>query len=346
MPVDTSERLSTGKIGTTLLRNIVFRRTGALRAEMIVPPSIGEDSTVLDMGSELVVASIDPITGASRKQGWLGVKVALNDVAAKGAEPVAVLVTILLPEGARLEDLEGLVDEIHQACLEENVTVAGGHTEVTPGLQHPILAVVAIGKTKGKRILRSSGARPGDDIVVTKWAGLEGTAVLLMDFPGQLARLLPDPANDEKSLVAEGEKLFAMVSVTRDGMIAAANGATACHDVTEGGVLGAVYELCEASGSGVIVDAKAIPVLPITSQVASVTGIDPLKLTSSGCLIVTHPDGDSLVKAYRENGINAAVIGKIIADARRVVLRESGEEALDPPGTDHLWLARSFLSGK
>lgn len=344
--VDTSGRLSTGKIGTALLRDIVFHRIGTPRAEIIVPPSIGEDSTVLDMGSELVVASIDPITAASRKQGWLAVKVALNDVAAKGAEPVAVLITILLPEGASLEDLEELVDEIHEACLEENVTVAGGHTEVTPGLAHPILAVAAIGKTKGRRVLRSSGARPGDDIVVTKWAGLEGTAVLLLDFPDKLAGLLPGQTNDEKSLVAEGEKLFAMVSVTRDGIIAAANGATACHDVTEGGVLGAIYEVCEASGSGVIVDAKAIPVLPITSQVASVTGIDPLKLTSSGCLIATHPDGDSLVKAYRDNGINAAVVGKIIPDKKRVVLRESGEETLNPPGTDHLWLARAFLSGK
>lgn len=338
--------MSTGKIEAALLSDVVFNRTGASRMEVIVPPSIGEDSTVLDMGSELVVASIDPITAASRKQGWLAVKVALNDVAAKGAEPVAVLITILLPEGARLEDLEELVDEIHEACLEENVTVAGGHTEVTPGLKHPILAVAAVGKTKGRTVLRTSGATPGDDIVVTKWAGLEGTAVLLMDFPDKLAGLLQGQGNDENSLIAEGEKLFAMVSVTRDGMIAAEGGATACHDVTEGGVLGAIYEMCEASGSGAIVDAKAIPVLPITTQIASVAGIDPLKLTSSGCLVATHPDGNSLVKAYRQNGINAAVVGKIIAGKRRVVLRESGEEALNPPGTDHLWLARAFLSGK
>ncbi len=344
--VDTSQRLSTGKIETALLRDVVFHRTGTPRTEVIVPPSIGEDSAVLDMGSELVVASIDPITGASRKQGWLAVKVALNDVAAKGAEPVAVLVTILLPEEAQLEELQKLVDEIHEACLEENVTVAGGHTEVTPGLDHPILTVAAIGKTKGRRILRSSGARPGDDIVVTKWAGLEGTAVLLMDFPDKLAGLLPGRRQDQKALVAEGEKLFNMVGVTKDGMIAAANGATACHDVTEGGVLGAIYEVCEASASGAIVDAKAIPVLPITSQVASVAGIDPLKLTSSGCLIATHPDGTSLVKTYRKNGINAAVVGKITAGKSRVVLRESGEEALNPPGTDHLWLARAFLGGK
>lgn len=344
--MNASRRLSTGKIETALLSDVVFNRTGARRREVIVPPSIGEDSTVLDMGSELVVASIDPITAASRKQGWLAVKVALNDVAAKGAEPVAVLITILLPEGARLEDLEELVDEIHEACLEENVTVAGGHTEVTPGLEHPILAVAAVGKTKGRTVLRTSGATPGDDIVVTKWAGLEGTAVLLMDFPDKLAGLLQGQGNDENSLIAEGEKLFAMVSVTRDGMIAAEGGATACHDVTEGGVLGAIYEMCEASGSGAIVDAKAVPVLPITTQIASVAGIDPLKLTSSGCLVATHPDGNSLVKAYRQNGINAAVVGKIIAGKRRVVLRESGEEALNPPGTDHLWLARAFLGGK
>ena len=340
------QRLPAGKIEADLLRDMVFNRTGSRRPEIVVPPGIGEDSAVLDLGPELVVASVDPITAASRKQGWLAVKVALNDVAAKGAEPVAVLITILLPGEAHLHDLKELLDEIHEACLEENVTVAGGHTEVTPGLTSPILTVTAIGKTKGRAVLRSSGARPGDDIVVTKWAGLEGTAVLLLDFPDRLARLLPGWRGNEKSLVAEGERLFEMVSVTKDGIVAAEYGATASHDVTEGGILGAIYEICEASGTGAIIDGKAIPVLPITSEIASVAGIDPLKLTSSGCLVVTHPDGACLVRAYRKSGINAAVIGKIIPEKKRVVLRGYGEEPFEAPSTDHLWLARAFLGKK
>lgn len=340
------ERLSAGKVDTDLLREVVFNRTGFARTEVTVPPGVGEDSTVLDLGAELVVASIDPITAASKRQGWLAVKVAVNDVAAKGAEPVAILITILLPEGSTVEDLRQLMDEIHESSVEERVSVAGGHTEVTPGLSQPVLTVVAIGKTKGRSVLRSSGARPGDDIVVTKWAGLEGTAILLSDFAGELAKLLAEPERDRDSLAQEGAKLFSMVSVAKDGKVAAEEGATAAHDATEGGIVGAIWELCEASGCGAVVDAGAIPVLDTTVRIASTTGIDPLKLTSSGCLVVTHPDGDSLVKAYLDKGITAAVVGKIIAGKKRVVLRGAVEESLDPPGTDHLWLARAYLASR
>lgn len=322
----------------TVLEEVVFRRRGAARREVTVAPAIGEDAAVVDLGGELLIASTDPITGAANKAGWLAVKVALNDIGASGGEPVCVLVTLLLPEGASQEELKEIMDDIHAACGEENVAVAGGHTEVTPGLDRPILSVTALGKTRQRRVLRSSGCLSGDDIVVTKWAGMEGTSILARDFRGKVSAFL---AEDE---VSEAEALLSRISVVRDGAIAAENGAHGCHDATEGGVLGAIYEMCEASGTGVRVDADRVPVLPVTAAIAGRAGIDPLKLVSSGCLVVSHPEGGKLCEVYRRSGINAEVVGKMTSGGREVA-RGGRTTALEAPETDELWKAREFLKG-
>jgi len=302
----------------------------------VLRPEIGEDTAALDLADELLLASTDPITGAEDKAGWLAVKVAINDIAATGGEPVCILVTLLLPETALLSDLEQIINDINDACVEEGVQVAGGHTEVTPGLRQPIISVTALGKTRNRRVLSSSNAQVGDDIVVTKWAGMEGTSILVRDFPEVFEGVLDEVA------LEQAKDLFSMISVTLDGKIAAEAGANACHDATEGGVLGAIYELCQASGLGAVIYADKIPVLPVTLKVAEFCRIDPLRLISSGCLVVTAPDGEELCEAYRKAGVNATVVGKIVPEGREVV--QSGQRfALSSPGPDHLWLARRYL---
>ncbi|MGI6643550.1 MAG: AIR synthase family protein [Bacillota bacterium] len=327
-----------GKLPLDTLKQVVFRRGGSKRPEVLVYPSIGEDTSVVDVGSELLVISTDPITGAQENAGWLGVKVALNDIGASGAEPICIMVTLLLPEGTIHDDFSAIIDDIHRACVEENVAIAGGHSEVTPGLSKPIISVTAVGKTVGRKVLRASGARPGDDIVMTKWAGMEGTAILAKDFRGVLQERI------DLELLDQAEKLMAWVSVTKDGRIALLNGATGSHDATEGGVLGAIYEVCEASGTGARVDVQAIPVLRCTQEISRIAGIDPLRLVASGCLVITAPDGPSLCEAYRQNGINAQVVGKITSGDRCLVV--SGELfPLESPKSDELWRARQFFEG-
>ncbi|HHX10316.1 MAG TPA: AIR synthase [Firmicutes bacterium] len=331
-----NESLVVGKVPPELLEQIVFSRLGYPRKEVVLRPAIGEDTAALELGNELLLASTDPITGAEDKAGWLAVKVAINDIAATGGEPICILVTLLLPEVTLLSDLERIINDINEACQEEQVQVAGGHTEVTPGLKQPIISVTALGKTRNKKVLSSSNAQVGDDIVVTKWAGMEGTSILVRDFPGVFADVL-----DEAS-IEQAKELFSMISVTLDGKIAAEAGAHACHDATEGGVLGAMYELCQASGLGAVIYADKIPVLPVTLRVAEFCKIDPLRLISSGCLVVTAPDGEKLCKAYKEAGVNATVVGKIVPKAREVV-QSGNKSCLCSPGTDHLWLARRYL---
>jgi hydrogenase expression/formation protein HypE len=331
-----NESLTVGKVPPELLEQIVFSRLGYPRKEVVLRPAIGEDTAALDLADELLLASTDPITGAEDKAGWLAVKVAINDIAATGGEPVCILVTLLLPETALLSDLEQIINDINDACVEEGVQVAGGHTEVTPGLRQPIISVTALGKTRNRRVLSSSNAQVGDDIVVTKWAGMEGTSILVRDFPEVFEGVLDEVA------LEQAKDLFSMISVTLDGKIAAEAGANACHDATEAGVLGAIYELCQASGLGAVIYADKIPVLPVTLKVAEFCRIDPLRLISSGCLVVTAPDGEELCEAYRKAGVNATVVGKIVPEGREVV--QSGQRfALSSPGPDHLWLARRYL---
>lgn len=331
-------RLPVGKVPPEILKDLVFKRTGARREEVLLSPGIGEDTSVLDLGGELLVTTTDPITGAGEKVGWLAIKVALNDLGASGAEPVAVLVTLLLPVGTPVDSLREIMDDVHLACSQENVAVAGGHTEVTPGLDRPIISVTAFGKSRGRKVLSAGGAREGDDILVTKWAGMEGTSILVRDFRERFSGVL---TVDEAQ---EAEDLLWQVSVTRDGRIAAENGASGCHDATEGGVLGAIYEVCEASGLGVDVDADRIPVLPVTAKVAAFTGIDPLKLVASGCLVISAKNGSVLREVYRKCGLHAEVVGKMTS-GRRIVNRSGQCMPLDPPQSDELWRARERLSG-
>ncbi len=320
--------LPIGKVPPQILESLVFKRTGAVRKEVLLSPAIGEDTTVLDLGGELLVTTTDPITGAGEKAGWLAVKVALNDLGASGAEPVAVLVTLLMPAGTTVDDLRRIMDDVSLACSEENVAVAGGHSEVTPDLPRPIISITALGRSRGGRVLSAGGAKAGDDILVTKWAGMEGTSILVRDFREVFTKSL------SAEEIGEAEDLIWKISVTQDGRIAAENGASGCHDATEGGVLGAIYEMCRASGLGAEVDVNRIPVLPVTRKVAQLTGIDPLKLVSSGCLVVAAKNGVTLREVYRKCGLQAEVVGKMT----------TGSISLEPPQSDELWRARERLN--
>lgn len=331
-----NETLQVGKISPELLEEIVFNRLGYSRKEVILTPAVGEDTAALDVGEELLLVSTDPITGAEDRAGWLAVKVAVNDIAAAGGEPICILVTLLLPEDSHLSDLKMMMSDINRACIEEKVQVAGGHTEVTQGLRQPIISITALGKTKNRRMLNSSNAKVGDDIVMTKWAGMEGTSILVGDFKEIFGEIL------DKTSIRQAESLFSLISVTRDGRVAAEARANACHDATEGGILGAIYEICQASGLGATVYADRIPVLPVTLKVAEFCKIDPLSLISSGSLVVTTPDGHGLCQTYLDAGIKATLIGKISSE-ERVMVRRGERRILNPPGPDHLWQARRFL---
>lgn len=325
--------MKTGKLDAQALVSQVFPYIGKKREDVLLHAAIGEDSAGVDLGEWSCVFSSDPITGAVTDSGWLAVHVSCNDIAANGAEPVGIMLTILLPETAAENDVQDIMQAADRAARELGIEIMGGHTEFTPGLPHPILCATAVGKVKKDALITSAGARPGHDIVLTKGAGLEGTAILALDHEKYLRGKIA------AELLGSAKALLQRISVVKEGLLAAKLGASAMHDVTEGGILGALYEVAEASGVGLKVEREKIPLLPETRAICEVLALDPLKLISSGALLITIADGPYLVEQLHQHGVQAAVIGKVTAGQDKVLLEGGKSSLIAKPESDELWKA-------
>lgn len=315
-----------GKLTNEQLDRLILSKFHHIRSEVICAPQVGVDCAVVDLGGELAVLSTDPITSADKHLGRLTVNVSCNDAAAAGAEPVGMLVTLLIPPSATEEDVALVADELAATALASGVEIVGGHTEVTDSVTRMLTCATVLAKVKPGGIIRPDGMRIGDDILLTKYAGLEGTAVIASDFAPRLTGL----TEAELELARE---FMQDVSVVPEGLYAARHGATAMHDVTEGGVLGAAWEMASAAGCGMRLDPAAIPVHPVTQKICAALGLDPLRLLSSGAMLIACPNGEKLANELRVQGIRANVIGKAEGDA--ICLADGTPVA--PPEADELY---------
>ena len=323
--------MHTGKLPPDVLRRLVLGRLGARRPEVLVHAALGEDAAAVALGDEALVLTADPITGAGRQAGWYAVQVACNDVAAMGAAPIGVLATLLFPESADEAAVAAVAADVDRAARELGIEVLGGHTEVAPGLQAPLICMAAVGRAPRDRLLASANARPGHDLVLTKATGLEGSAILATDLEAHLLGRIP------AETIARAQGFIAEISVVKDGSLAAGLGAAALHDPTEGGLLGAVWELAEAAGCGYEIEASAVPIRPETRAICTVFEADPLKLISSGALLAAGPDGRALAAGLRAGGVQAAVIGRLTEGPGRWLLDGSGRHEVGPVVRDELW---------
>ena len=328
MPSD----LPIGKVPPDILAALVYPRVGIRRKDVLVHAQFGEDCAVIDFGTEVAVLTSDPITGAGRDVGWYAVFVATNDLAATGAEPVALTLTILLAPDHPADDLDRVMRDAGAAAAAIGVEIAGGHSEVTRGIDRTLVIVTAVGRARKDRVLRSGGARPGDTLLLTKGAGIEGTAILAAEFETRLRAALGD------ALVDRARAFRERISVLPEGRAAAGAGARAMHDVTEGGVLGAAHEMAVASGTGIRVEGDRVPVLPETAAICAHLGIDPLALIGSGALLIATPDPARTSAGIKAAGVAVAPAGEFLPRDR--VLRRGGRDLpLVPPPRDELWRA-------
>ena len=249
--------------------------------------------------------STDPITGAVKDVGKLSVHVSVNDIASSGAEPVGILVTILAPPSAEYEDIEAVIEEISKTCDELNLDIVGGHTEVTEAVNRIVLSTTVLGQCAPEKLITSSGAKPGDCIIMTKYTAQEGTAIIANDYEKALDGVL----SNEELVHAKG--LMNELSVLPEGRLGAKCGATSMHDITEGGILGAVYEICESSGIGAEIDLSTIPILSETKKICDHFGLNPYRLISSGSMLITSSDASLLMEALDNASIKATVIGQM-----------------------------------
>ena len=329
-----TSRLPTGKVPRDLLTRLVYSQLGTVRPDVLVHAQFGEDCAVIDFGEEVAVLTTDPITGAGSDLGWYAVFVATNDLAAAGAEPVALALTVLLAPDRAVEDLGQVMQDAAAAARTVGVEIAGGHSEVTGGIDRTIVIVTGLGRAAKNRVLRSGGARPGDALLMTKGAGVEGTAILARTLEDRLtAALGAEPVNSAKTFREQ-------ISILPEARAAAQAGASAMHDVTEGGVLGAAYEMAAASGIGIRVVADWVPVRPETTAICKELRIDPLGLIGSGALLVAAPDSARTLAAIRGAGILATQIGEFLPHDRWV-RRDGRDLPLAPPAVDELWRALS-----
>lgn len=325
--------MKTGKLPHDVLNKFIFPFLGFKRPEVLVHSKFGEDCSVIDFGEYVAVLSTDPITGAGKDIGRLAVNVSCNDIAANGAEPIGLLITIMFPTDTTEEKIKDVMEQIHAAASDLGVEVLGGHTEITPAVSKTVISSTALGRALKSEFVTSSGAKPGDSVIMTKTAGLEGSAILATDFEEFLKKRIG------YAKVKRAQGFIKNISVVPEGKIAAKHGATAMHDVTEGGILGAVYELAKASEVGIKIFSEKIPIAEETIQICKIFDIDPLKLISSGCMIITIPNGEKLISILKDAGIHATIIGEVTAGNEIFLVKNRCEEPVTPPDRDELFSA-------
>ncbi len=323
--------MKVGKLTPEKLNELIFTQLKFRRKDVLLHPGIGEDSAVIDFGELVCVISTDPITGASKGIGRLAVHVSCNDLASNGAEPVGVQLVMLLPEDIAEDRIREIMQEVDQGAAELGIDVLGGHTEITSLVSKPIISATAIGKALKESYVTSSGARYGDDIIITKGAGIEGTAILANDYGEYLINKGIQPETIESA-----KNFFDEISVLQEGLLAAKMGATAMHDVTEGGIYGALYELAKASQLGFDLFKDQVTIRPETKAICDALKIDPLGLISSGTMLITITNGDDLIEELKKKGILACKIGKMVHSGENLWVNGEKEEFKLLP-RDELW---------
>ena len=326
--------LKAGKLDSDLLKKIVFDKITFRRPEVLTRPGIGEDCAVVDFGSYDCVMSTDPITAAISDIGRLSVHISCNDIASNGIEPLGSMLAVMLPVGTTEEDIEEMMRQAGEVSAKLGVEIIGGHTEITPAVNTPVIVSTAIGRAPKSGSQQADQLVPGDYIMITKSAGLEGSGIIACDFEEELKKVLTDAE------IAEAKSLLDHVSVVTEGVAAGKVGTHGMHDVTEGGVLGAVWELCQIAGTGAEVWVDEIPVKEVTKKICSHFDIDYLRLISSGCMVIMVPPEkkEAMEKAMETVGVELSCIG-VITEADKGIIMKQGTEVkpVAPPASDELY---------
>jgi hydrogenase expression/formation protein HypE len=333
-------KLPPGKIPIDILKDVVFKNLGSTRSEVVLGPAAGVDGAVLNVGNKNAVVSMDPITGAVDRIGWEAININANDVATFGVEPAFFFSCIMLPENADSKIVETISVQMHNAAKEIGIAIVGGHCESTPGLSNPIVVGCVMGLTEKGKYVTAAGAKAGDKLILTKSAGIEGTAILASDREAQLLKTF------NQTLIESAKNFYRQISVVKEALTAyRCGGVHAMHDPTEGGVLNGIHEMADASGLGVRVDEEKITVEPETAKICRFYKIDPLQLISSGALLIAvEPEAaNKIIDALSQEHIFAEIIGEFNVNAnKRIFLhKDDSEELLPRPVSDHLWTALS-----
>lgn len=320
-----------GKVAGNKLKKVILDKIDHFRSDVFVPAGLGEDSAVIDFGDSMLVISSDPITGAEKNAGFLAVNVACNDIAAAGAEPFGIQVVLLLPPELEEEKSEEIMEDIVAAAKDIDVEVLGGHTEITDLVNKPIIVVTSLGRAKKNELTSSSSAEAGDILYISKGMGIEGSYILASDYEAYLLEKGVKPAS-----IKSVKKYIDKLSVLPESRIARKNGVKALHDVTEGGVYGAVAEMAAASGLGYLIEKDNFIISKEVADICNSLNMDPAGLISSGTMLMAAPQEINLKEIFKNNDIEIFRVGKLLKNGQYIL--GNGEKKLfETPAEDELW---------
>jgi hydrogenase expression/formation protein HypE len=336
-----------GKVSPDVFASLIYPRLGHPRPEVLVGPRNGVDVAIVDLGGSRVLATTcDPVFVVPqfgfRRAAWFAIHILASDAAMSGLAPAYMAIDLNLPLAITEDELTELWDGMHQTCADLGIAIVSGHTARYEGCAYPMVGgatVMAVGDADS--YVASNMARPGDVLLCTKGAAIEATALFGVTFPEALA------ARIGADLAQQAADLFEKMTVVEEARVAAAygvrdKGVTTLHDATEGGIIGGIFEIAQASGVGVRFDERAVPIRPEVEAVCRLVDIDPLTAISEGTLLATvrpeHAAG--VVERLEHAGSVASVIGEIVtADRGMVRLDGRTERTLEHPRVDPFWAA-------
>lgn len=341
MNLEGSIYLTTGKLSSDLLTETVFKNIKHTRDEVIMGAEVGEDNALVDFGEEIAVLSTDPITGAINDIGGLAIDISVNDISASGAKALGVLLTILAPEGTEDKEIETIMIDAGKAAKRLDIQIMGGHTEITDAVNKIVVSTTALGKMKKEQMLQKENIKTGDKILVTKSIGIEGVSILLNDYEDYFRDKM------DKSMIQKGKKYGDLISVKKEGLLGGKMQVHYMHDITEGGLFGAVWEAHKAIDKGIKIDRKSIPITPVTKTVTDLLDINPMRLISSGSMLIIGAGKtiENLKKKLHKENIDSSIIGEVVEEG--VWIEENDQkETITPPEGDDLYKALHKLRSK
>lgn len=324
-----------GKIAESVLKRSVLKQVKVNQeSQMISGAAVGADCAIFafqgaDFANVATCVQEAAVAGKADMERLLH-KVA-NGLVCAGALPIAAMISLVLPESVEEAEIKELMTEAQKVCSLLGMIIAGGQTNVWPDVSKPHVSVTGIGSISKDKTLLPGGAKPGQDIVISKWVGLEGTAMVANFGAQQMTARYP------LFLIEEACSFGKYISVLSEAEIALENGVSALHDISEGGIFRALWEVAESAGVGLQVDLKKIPIRQETIEVCEFFQINPYELLSGGSLIMITDDGEALVQKLAEAEIPATVVGKITAGNDRVIINEDETRFLDRPRTDEIY---------
>ncbi|MBP3475062.1 MAG: AIR synthase family protein [Lachnospiraceae bacterium] len=321
-----------GKISENVLKRSVLKKIKTHRKEIVSGAGIGKDCAILaSLEGEEIALSVTPVTAPLTELGSYAIPMALNNVAAAGAEPVGVMLSILLPEQTEETEIQQFMEQAEEVCAACHVEIAGGHTEVTAAVDQPIMTVTGIGKKEAARAGYPQGIKANQDIVVSKWIGLEGTVRLAKEHKNELCTRYP------VRMIEEAAAYNKYLSIIPEAATAMKSGVCGMHDVSRGGIFGALWEMASGAGVGLEIDLKKLPVKQETIEICEFFELNPYELLSGGCLIMVTEDGNGLVAALAREEIPAVIVGKTTDSNDRVLYNDDEKRYLDMPKTDQMY---------